>query len=229
MDENRNLIGFENGVYDLVKGIFRYKNVEDNISLSTGYNYIEYYNKCEEFKKKVEIIESFLSSIQPDLDERNNLKKFLASMLCGNIKEDKYLTVLSGVGSNGKTTLLKLMEKVLGEYYLKIDSSLIKKSNEIKMSPSLLNTRGRRCLEINNNIEEKKQEKISVRGLYGEEVEFKPQFKLVYECNDYNLKNNNINVFNFPNSFVVNNDIEKKLEECKEVIVWLLINNYYEE
>ena len=46
LDENHNLIGFINGVYDLNKDIndnpFRPGRPEDNISMSTNNKYIEY-------------------------------------------------------------------------------------------------------------------------------------------------------------------------------------------
>lgn len=233
MNENINLIGFENGVYDLDTMTFRDKKKEDNITLSTGYDYIEYKNnKDEEFERKEKILEKYFTSIQPNINGKNNLKMYLASLLYGNNEEKVKCMVFSGDGRNGKTTLLNLVKKVLGDYYLKINSSLISRMHETKLSPELLNVKGKRCLEIENVIEEVNLKKISVRNLYEKEIEFKPQFKLVTECENYNLNgNNNVSVLNFPNKFMnsPNKNIDKELEDCKEVLMWLLINNYYKE
>jgi phage/plasmid-associated DNA primase len=39
LDNNKNLIGFENGVYDLVQSRFRHGQSDDYVSKSVGYNY----------------------------------------------------------------------------------------------------------------------------------------------------------------------------------------------
>ena len=42
LDANPNLIGFDNGVYDMVSAKFRKGNPEDNISMSTKIEYHEF-------------------------------------------------------------------------------------------------------------------------------------------------------------------------------------------
>ena len=51
LDNNKNLIGFENGVFDLIKYEFRDGRPEDCISLSTKTDYIEYEEDCNEIKE----------------------------------------------------------------------------------------------------------------------------------------------------------------------------------
>ena len=48
LDENRDLIGFKNGVYDLKNMVFRQGTPDDYISFSTGINYKEYNEEDED-------------------------------------------------------------------------------------------------------------------------------------------------------------------------------------
>ena len=82
---------------------------------------------------------------------------------------------------------------------------------------------------------------------YNKEIKKKgniPQFNFTLQCNDKpNLKSDDggvrrrIRVLTFPNKFIDNpkkpnerkliNNIDDKLEKCKDVLMWLLINVYY--
>src|SRR5690606_649462 len=42
LDSNKNLVGFDNGVFDLVSGRFRDGMPDDCLTFSVGYNYKEY-------------------------------------------------------------------------------------------------------------------------------------------------------------------------------------------
>jgi len=67
LDENHYLIGFDNGVYDLQKGLFRQGYPEDYLSFSTKYDYIDF----SENDKTVVQVFAFLKSIQPEPDMMN--------------------------------------------------------------------------------------------------------------------------------------------------------------
>jgi phage/plasmid-associated DNA primase len=63
LENKKNLIGFENGVYDIDKDEFRNGRPEDYISLSTGINYVEY-NDDEIDENQEELIQLYI-----DLEE----------------------------------------------------------------------------------------------------------------------------------------------------------------
>lgn len=257
LDNKCNLIGFENGVYDLDTMSFRAGKPDDYITFSTGYDYIEYKNnKTEEFKRKEKFLDNFFNSIQPEADANEFLKLYLASILYGRNK-DQLALVWSGSGANGKGTLTKLMKNVLGEYYSTTDPTLITRQRRHagEASPHLADKKGRRWLEVSEPDADDKIETgilktltgediIQARPLYEKPFYYIPQFNFTLQCNDKpNLKSDDggvrrrIRVLTFPNKFVDNpkkscerklvNDIDDKLEECKDVLMWLLINVYY--
>jgi hypothetical protein len=79
LDSNRNLIGFENGIYDLQNAEFRDGRPEDYISLSTENDYIEF----KEDDELILAIYSFLSQVFYDPEVRDYVLILLASFLEG--------------------------------------------------------------------------------------------------------------------------------------------------
>ena len=257
LDSKCNLIGFENGVYDLDTMTFRSGKPDDYITFSTGYDYTEYKNnKTADFKKKEKLLDEFFHSIQPETDANEFLKLYLASILYGRNK-DQLALVWSGSGANGKGTLTKLMKNVLGDYYSTTDPTLITRQRRHagEASPHLADKKGRRWLEVCEPDPDDKVETgilktltgediIQARPLYEKPFYYIPQFSFTLQCNDKpKLKSDDggvrrrIRVLTFPNKFIDNpkksneqklvNDIDDKLSECKDVLMWLLINVYY--
>src|SRR5690606_26568549 len=73
LDSNRNLIGFNNGVYDLQSMSFRAGNPDDYLSMTVGYDYIEYSMKHEHIKA----IEDFFSKTQRE----DNMREYILTLM----------------------------------------------------------------------------------------------------------------------------------------------------
>lgn len=86
LDENRDLIGFENGVYDLARNEFRGGVPDDCITFSTQKNYIPY----DPNDIKIKWVTSFIKQIQPKKEMRDYVIKLLASFLQGHNPEEKF-------------------------------------------------------------------------------------------------------------------------------------------
>ena len=69
LDENRYLLGFHNGVYDLKNHYFRNGRPEDYISMSTNCDYIKYDETNEHFVN----VYNFFDQIQPEQQMRDYL------------------------------------------------------------------------------------------------------------------------------------------------------------
>lgn len=106
LDSNRDLIGFDNGVYDLKNMRFREGLPDDYVSFSVGYDYKEY-TKDHEYVKG---IENFFSTIQQEEEMREYVLTLFASYLEGHTKEEKFI-IWTGSGCHEKGTKIMMHDK----------------------------------------------------------------------------------------------------------------------
>ena len=92
LDENTNLIGFKNGVYDLKKNKnnFRPGRPEDRLSFSTKINYIPLNSNNFNQQIIIEEIENFIEKILPEDDVREYTLTLLSSFLNGSTKNEHF-------------------------------------------------------------------------------------------------------------------------------------------
>jgi len=191
LDENRYLIGFSNGVYDLNNNYFRNGRPEDYISMSTNCDYIEY-NKSD---KNIIAVEHFFDQIQQESEMKDYLLTKLSSFLEG-IQRDQKFEIWIGTGANGKGRIIKLILDSFGDYATTIPITLLTKprGGVDNASPALANTKGKRCCLFQEPEPDDKihvghmknltgGDKLMARSLYCDPVEFYPQFKTILACN----------------------------------------------
>lgn len=206
LDSNPYLIGFENGVYDLKEDNFRPGRPEDFITMSTGYEYVDYgyvdgLDKSEIVHEDILEVLDFLNKILPEEDVREYVLLLISSFLMGTTRDEKF-HIWSGTGANGKSKLVELIENTLGRgssggYAAKLSHTVLtrKQSNSSSPSPDLVKTKGRRLATIQETENDDKintgrmkeltgGDAITARALFQDEIEFKPQFKMVLCCND---------------------------------------------
>lgn len=251
LDENRNLLGFNNGVYDLENQVFRCGRPDDYISMSTGIDYVPY-DPSDPITIEVE---KFLRDIQPESDLQNYVLNLLASCLQGHIPDEKF-HIWTGTGGNGKSLLVTLFMKALGEYAMTLPTSLItgKRGASNAASPELVKTKGKRfCIlqepEASDHInlglmkELTGGDKIYGRGLFADPIEFLPQFKLILTCNKLPLISSDdggtwrrIRLIHFMMKFVdnpkekferkIDRTIKNKLDTWKTAMMSILIKQF---
>jgi hypothetical protein len=111
LDSNPDLLGFNDGVYDLIKHEFRRGKPEDYVSMTVGYDFPTtqsiHYNTAMRF----------LKDIQPNKDQREFMLKFLSTGLWGRNPNEIALILSGSIGGNGKTKLKDLLECTLGDYF----------------------------------------------------------------------------------------------------------------
>ncbi len=253
LDSNPYLIGFENGVYDLSKSVFRDGRPEDYVTLSTGNDYKEYDEEDEE----IACVYKFMREILPLPEVREYVWHLLASFMIGKNKDQNF-HIWTGVGGNGKSVLINLFEHSFGAYCRKLPVTLItqKRANSNQANPELARLQGCRFASM-QEPDEKEQinvgmmkeltggDTIMARPLFKEPVEFRPQFKLVLCCNhlpkvppDDVGTWRRIKVVEFISRFVKNpdpnkeyefprdNSLEDKIYDWRQAFIFILLQYY---
>ena len=178
LDTRVNLIGFENGVYDLENELFREGIPDDYITFSTGINYEEF----EYDDEAIIQINTFLQQILQKKDQREYVLTFLASCLDGRIIDEKF-PIWTGTGGNGKSKLLELYCKSFGDYTDVLPISIItqKRARSEACDPNLVQAKGKRFCYFQEpddgdkiNVGLMKEltggDKVKARGLYSKPI-----------------------------------------------------------
>ena len=199
-DNNPYLLGFANGIYDFKEGCFRAGRPEDYVVKNTNIDYIP----LEKVNKKyVNEINEFMEQLFPVKELRTYMWQHLASTLIGT-NDNQTFNIYNGNGRNGKSVLVTLMTKVLGEYKGTVPITLItQKRNSIgSTSSEVIALKGTRYAvmqepskgdRINEGImkEITGGDPIQGRALFKDSQTFIPQFKLVVCTNTlFEIKSN---------------------------------------
>jgi len=195
MDVNPYLLCFKNGVIDFKEKVFRKGQPEDNISMSTGIDYIKL--DMTKHKKIMDDINDFMNKLFPEKELCRYMWEHLASTLCGTSANQTF-NMYIGVGSNGKSVLVDLMSKVLGDYKGDVPLTLVtdKRGKVGGLAPEIVQLKGKRYAVMqepskNDVINEGMMKQLTSgkdplqgRAPYmPQTISFIPQFKLVVTCN----------------------------------------------
>ena len=191
IDQNQYLLCCSNGVWDFKEKVFRNGKPEDYVSKSTN---IEYHPIGPEHQKTVDEINDFMKKLFPIEELREYMWNHLASTLLGIPGNQTFNNYLGG-GRNGKSILVALMAKTLGEYKADLPLTAIvtpKRTSVGGLAPEIALLKGARYVVmqepkqgdiINEGILKELVsglDMISARIPYHEEpLRFYPQFKLV--------------------------------------------------
>ena len=190
LDANNNLIGFNNGVFDLKTYEFRDGKPDDMITMSTGYNYTPQYTE------KYPDLMRFIEDIQPQKEEREYLLTYLSHSLFGNTLE--LFTILTGGGRNGKSKLIDLIKKTFGDYFGSVKSQMFTRPqpDAQQPDPGLLGLCYKRIIVSG---EPEKQQKLNsgfIKFITGRDsvalrechqnkmIDFQAKFVTLFVCND---------------------------------------------
>ena len=165
---------------------------DDFISFSTNINYEEFDADDENIRD----INKFIAQIQPKKSVREYVLILLTTFLDGKITEEKF-PIWTGTGGNGKSKLIELMSKAMGDYRCPLPISLLtqKRARSEACNPALAEAPGKRFAPFQEpdsgdriNVGLMKElsggDEIKVRNLYRGNITYKPQFKMILACND---------------------------------------------
>jgi len=195
LDTNPYLLCFNNGVIDFQTKEFRKGRPEDNISMCTGYDYVPL--ESPQHDKVMNDIHDFMNKLFPQKELCEYMWDHLASTLIGTSPNQTF-NMYIGIGQNGKSVLVDLMTKVLGEYKGDVMLSLVtdKRGKVGGLAPEIVQLKGKRYAVmqepskgdvINEGVMKQLtsgKDPLQGRAPYmPQTITFMPQFKLVVTCN----------------------------------------------
>lgn len=219
------LMNFKNGTLDLRTGKLRAHDRKDNITKLVNMDFVPD-AECSNWL-------TFLSKIfKGDAELIEYVQKSIGYSLTGAITEQCFY-MLYGNGANGKSTFLKAIEDIEGDYSDSLKgSSLMVKRNDDGARGDLAKLQGKRFVtssELNEGQTFDESlikaltggDTIPVRYLYGEEFPLKPEFKLWIGTNEKpKVKGTNLGIWRrvrlipFLHTFRDEEKNENFYEEC---------------
>jgi phage/plasmid-associated DNA primase len=185
-DEKWWLLGFNNLVFDFNSHTFREYQIDDYVSITTGYDW------REPIDTELETIDNIINKIMPIEDERKLYKLLLSSSLEGRCLE-KFI-VFNGGGRNGKGLIDDMLLIALGKYAITANNSLLFEKNKTGSNPEKANLHKKRLILFKEPSEKNKFEnsiikeltgggKFSARGHHETQTEKKLHSTTICECN----------------------------------------------
>ena len=174
----------------------------------------------------------------------NYVQKVLGYCLTGETKEQCFF-IFCGAGSNGKSVLLNLLQKMLPEFVQTMAlSGLAEKRDYNAPNSTLVAAKDARMLfvhELNNNMRLDEnlvktstgEDTVVARAMYKSEIEFKPHYKLILTVNHFPQVNwddyamaRRIRLIPFLHTFKgreIDRELPAKLwAEREGILVWLV-------
>jgi len=194
IDTNPHLLCCKNGVWDFKEKVFRDGKPEDYISMCTNIEYIPLSDKTKAIESE---IADFMAKLFPEQELREYMWEHLSSTLVGTALNQTFNNYLGG-GRNGKSVLVTLMTKTLGEYKGELPLTAVVTQRRVGvggLAPEIVKLKGKRYAVmqeprqgdvLNEGILKELtsgMDAIQARGLYGSPITFTPQFKLVVCAN----------------------------------------------
>jgi len=186
LDRDPWLINCQNGTLDLRTGRLRDHDPEDLITRLAPVGY-DPEAACPRFGR-------FLNETLVDAEVVRFVKRYAGYTLTG-ITRERIMAILYGSGKNGKTTLVELLHEALGDYARNTDveTLLVKKYQGVGNDVAAL--KGARFVsaaevEKGRRLAESKvkqltgRDTVTARFLFGENFDFKPEFKLWLSTNN---------------------------------------------
>lgn len=189
IDSNPYLLCFNNCVIDFQNNECRKGLPNDYLTKCTNIDYVKYnHNKHYEIKNEIEL---FMTELFPEEELKKYMWDHLASILIGT-NDNQTFNIYTGSGRNGKSCLVELISKCLGDYKGTVPITLItqKRTQIGGTSSEIVQLKGVRYAvmqepslgdKINEGImkEITGGDPIQGRALFKDTITFIPQFKLV--------------------------------------------------
>jgi putative DNA primase/helicase len=238
LDSNELLVNSRNGILDLTTGKISPHNSELYMTRMLG-------TSIPLQPKSPELWLKFLDDIfSGDKELIRYVQKALGYSLSGLTKE-QCLFFLYGTGRNGKSTFLEIIRKIMGDYASNIQpESIMIKNISGNANTDIARLKGARLvtsvepnegMRLNEGLLKQLtgDDMITARKLYGDEFEYRPEFKLWIATNHKpTIRGTDIGIWRrihiipftvtIPDEKVDKNLSEKLTEELPDILAWMI-------
>jgi len=197
LDQNKYLLCFTNGVVDFKNECFRKGYPEDYISKCTDSDYIPLNPSIHQ--PIMNEIHQYMAQLFPEPELCQYVWNHLASCLIGDTALNQCLHYYTGIGQNGKSMLVKLMQLVLGTYAGELDVGFYtqERAKRGQSTPELFAIIGVRFAITSEPSEGDKMNEgpmkqltsgtdpMSCRAPYGQLMKFIPQANAIIMANHF--------------------------------------------
>ena len=197
LDQNKYLLCFKNGVIDFKNKQFRKGYPDDYISKCTDSDYIPLNPTLH--RNLMTEIEIYMQQLFPEPELCQYVWDHLASCLIGDTALNQCLHYYTGIGQNGKSMLVKLMQLILGSYSGELDVGFYtqERAKRGQSTPELFAIIGVRYAITSEPSEGDKMNEgpmkqltsgtdpMSCRAPYGQLMKFVPQANAIIMANHF--------------------------------------------
>ena len=197
LDQNKYLLCFTNGVVDFKNKCFRKGYPEDYISKCTDNDYFPLNPSIHQ--PIMNEIQEYMSQLFPEKELCDYVWNHLASCLIGDTALNQCLHYYTGIGQNGKSMLVKLMQLILGSYSGELDVGFYtqERAKRGQSTPELFAIIGVRFAITSEPSEGDKMNEgpmkqltsgtdpMSCRAPYGQLMKFIPQANAIIMANHF--------------------------------------------
>lgn len=195
INENKDIFVCKNGVLDLVSCEFRPGKPSDMSTISCGISYPEDIDSPEA-SDIFSDIQNYLDKMFVDTDIQDYCMNMFAECLTGRLTKEVF-HIMTGVGSNGKSQLMKFLNEVFGDYFVSFSSSLLNTPADSpnQASPAIAQLKGKRFASSQEPDNKKPiqtdrlkeligGDNLTGRYLHKDNITFSPQYNMFLSCND---------------------------------------------
>jgi len=189
LDANRDLIGFNNGVFDLKKGFFRSGAPDDNISFTTGYCYKQY----KETDPEVAEINKYFGQVQRDEEMRNYILTLISSYLDGYARDQKFV-LWTGTGCHARDEKIRMYDgsvrKVqninLGDKIMGDDGHSRTVETLFRGAQSMYKITHKNSIKENMSYTVNENHRLALKSVFGSSIKFDEEFGMwLLEWDEY--------------------------------------------
>ncbi len=148
LDTDNNLLGFENGIYDVDTHTFRSAVNGEYVSMSCLYDFYDPTKAPQDILDRKEELFNIMKKAFWKEEDLWYVLKANSRCIRGDSNKEEVAHFYKGVGANMKSVLMDLMRNTFGDYYYTLSYKYFTQESKDCRDPSLYHSAKKRCIEV---------------------------------------------------------------------------------